>query len=378
MRQTSKLGFTLVELLVVIAIIGTLVGLLLPAVQSARETARSNTCRNNLRQLQTALTIRETSLGQFPGYINKLGIPGDIPANQNRASWIVMTFPQIEQTALWDDWNRSGPSGFDGLADGNGQFSPIEILVCPSNPAETLGEPLNSYVANAGDINRSGDTGQPLDKWENSANGVFFDRTRTATGPKANGPGDKAFPIDDARDDSDPSQDEPEISMTVAALQKGDGTTKTMMLSENLNATHWGYFSPSGAVNVPDAKYHFGFCWEQPSRIIQSLSNPMSTQDLESERRFRRLNGVKEPLQESEISKNMALGDGASNYGFPSSYHPAGVNVAFVGGQVVFVADQIDTFVYAQLMTSNQKKSNLRDGAGILERELPAPSDDAY
>ncbi len=87
MRHTSKLGFTLVELLVVIAIIGTLVGLLLPAVQSARESARSNTCRNNLVQLQKALSQRESSLGDFPGYINNLGVKGT--QNQIRASWVV-------------------------------------------------------------------------------------------------------------------------------------------------------------------------------------------------------------------------------------------------------------------------------------------------
>ncbi len=377
MRHTSKLGFTLVELLVVIAIIGTLVGLLLPAVNSAREAARSNTCRNNLKQLQMALSIRETSMKQFPGYINKLGIPGDIPANQNRASWIVMTFPQIEQAALWDDWNRGGATTGQ---TGNGRFVSIEILVCPSNPPETIGQPLNSYVANAGNINRSGGNTDKLNKWELSANGVFFDRTRMAS-INANGPGDRAHPPIDDRDHPDGSQDEPEISMTVAALQKGDGMTKTIMLSENLSATHWGYFSTFGVTDVPDAKYHFGFCWEQPETIITSLGNPPSAdpeQDRETEPRFRRINGLKEPLFYSEIDPAMASSDGTSNYGFPSSYHPAGVNVAFMGGQVVFVADQIDAFVYAQLMTSNQKRSDLMNGDKILERELAAPSDDAY
>lgn len=376
MRHTSKLGFTLVELLVVIAIIGTLVGLLLPAVQSARETARANTCRSNMRQLQMALSIRETSLKQFPGYINKLGIPGDVPINQNRASWIVMTFPQIEQVALWDDWNRGGISGFDGNQDGNGLFAPIEILICPSNPPETLGEPLNSYVANAGNINRVGE-GNNSDMWELSANGVFFDRTRTAEGI---GPGDGAHGPEDLRDNDESNKDEPEIAMTIAALQKGDGTTKTIMLSENINATHWGYFNAS---DVPDAKFHFGFCWEQPAKIIDSLKETPSGDpeaDREEKARFRRVNGVKEPLFYSTIDPGMALSsDETSNYGFPSSYHPAGLNVSFVGGQVVFIGDQIDSFVYAQLMTSNQKKSDLRNGADTkFEREYPAPSDDAY
>jgi|GEM_PF-4510461 len=89
-QGTQRVAFTLVELLVVIAIIGTLVGLLLPAVQAAREAARNNTCKNNIRQLQTGLTTRESSLRDYPGYVNELGIAGS--DNLIRASWIVYTF----------------------------------------------------------------------------------------------------------------------------------------------------------------------------------------------------------------------------------------------------------------------------------------------
>ena len=71
MRHARR-GFTLVELLVVIAIIGTLVALLLPAVQSARETARGNTCRNNMKQLQLALTNMDSTLKRLPGYAEEI------------------------------------------------------------------------------------------------------------------------------------------------------------------------------------------------------------------------------------------------------------------------------------------------------------------
>ena len=373
MRHTTrKHGFTLVELLVVIAIIGTLVGLLLPAVQSARETARSNTCRNNLKQLQSALAQRETNLKEFPGYVNDLSVPGDEdPTNHYRASWIVMTFPYLDQTALWDQWKDGGQSGDNG----NGPLATVEVLICPSDPPDTLGEPVNSYLANAGNVNRVGGSGNPIGLIELAGNGVFFDRTRTAESAYAAGA------AQDNRDASNPDNDEPEIRMTMAAIK--DGTTKTMMLTESINATHWMYFNQPGsgapdATQTGDNKAFFGFCWEQPAEIANS--SPVDPPDYASEVRFRRLNGVTEQMLETQISGNMLLSDDTSNYGFPSGYHPGGVNVAFVAGQVAFIAESIEPLVYAQLMTSNHKKSDLRDVNGNLERDpiVSQPADDAY
>jgi hypothetical protein len=51
--------------------------------------------------------------------------------------------------------------------------------------------------------------------------------------------------------------------------------------------------------------------------------------------------------------------------------------VAFCGGQVEFMAETIDPLVYAQLMTSNSKRSKVRFN-GTWDRQLPQPSDDQY
>jgi prepilin-type N-terminal cleavage/methylation domain-containing protein len=51
----KKHGFTLLELLVVIAIIGILAGIVAPKLFRAMDTAKEQQCRNNLRQLQTAV-----------------------------------------------------------------------------------------------------------------------------------------------------------------------------------------------------------------------------------------------------------------------------------------------------------------------------------
>lgn len=371
MRHTSHRrfhsAFTLVELLVVIAIIGTLVGLLLPAVQSAREAARSNSCKNNIKQLSTSMQTRDTSLQSFPGYINALGIKNS--TSIARASWPVTLFPYIEQNQLFDQYSSGNVPN---------QLPQLEILVCPSNPPTLQSEPNLSYVGNSGYLyswNRGQDTSNSRLSWENPADGVFFDQTRA---------GDlvAGVPWGGVTDKRDTPVQAPLVSMSMAYVQsKGDGTSKTLLFSESLASLYYSYPSPLSSstangdyVNTPDRNFHFGFCWVQPNDV--ALNSQL------------RINGSKEiPVYDTFADMNGAVGNTAvavptgtppiARPGIASSFHPGGVNVAFVGSQVTFISDQIDPFVFAQLMTSNHKKSSL----GVppnYESQLPEPSDGEY
>ncbi|MBA3484971.1 MAG: DUF1559 domain-containing protein [Pirellulales bacterium] len=358
MRQTQRNAFTLVELLVVIAIIGTLVGLLLPAVQAAREAARANTCRSNMTNLQKAITQREQTQGKFPGYINLVGPSGDDLSTKLRASWVVTTFPYIEQPALWDSWTKGRTTGFQ-FSD---LYSPLELLICPSDPPETQGEPVLSYAANAGFIQD-----ELQSRIENPANGVFTDQARVPqTGQQL---------PQDYKDTA--SQPHSLVGMTSAYIgSKGDGLTNTIMLSENLQGYLWGYDSANHPV-VADKKYHFGVCWEDPDAVDQTPTNAVD--EYKTGTSYRKINGQR--VDNAVLFTTFADETNSGmqpNYGFPSSNHSGGVNMAFCGGAVKFVSEEITPTVYAQLMTSNRKGSDLVGLDGKLERKLKQPSDDDF
>ncbi len=349
MRHTRR-GFTLVELLVVIAIIGTLVALLLPAVQNARETARGNTCRNSLKQLSLAMASMDAQLKKLPGYSNELfnpngaksGTPPMFTASfARRASWVVRAFPYMENQPLWDKWNTFG------------EVPPapaIEGLTCPSDAPEIPGQPWLSYVGNAGwaftDTTRGSDTA------EYAANGIFFDLNKNPNiGPQDNR--------------------ETQLPLQMSMAQVIDGTTKTMMLSENLHAWYWTYGEPtsSGLSNdagtIKDAKHLFGFIWKNPP--------PAEIERINGDKYYDKLSSGPPATMDAYAATPATY----ESYGYPTSNHPGGVNVAFCGGQVEFIAETIDPVIYAQLMTSNSKRSKLVSG-GVPDRKLNQPSDEQY
>jgi prepilin-type N-terminal cleavage/methylation domain-containing protein/prepilin-type processing-associated H-X9-DG protein len=355
MRHTRR-GFTLVELLVVIAIIGTLVALLLPAVQSARETARGNTCRNNLKQLATALANMDSQLKKLPGYSNELFNPNGAKTNNTftksfarRASWIVRCFPYMEENAVWDQWN-------DFAA--NAPAPQMANLMCPSSPPEIPGQPWLNYVGNAGwafsDSSRSGADANT----EYAANGIFFDLNKnTNIGPQDNREGQPLL----------------QMSMT----QITDGTTKTLMISENNHAWYWTFGAPLTTTTpqssndsslIKDAKHLFGFIWKNPASLgaIERINGDKYYDKLPA--------GTPPPADMDTFGSSNAW----ESYAFPSSVHPGGVNVAFAGGNVEFMRETVDPLVYAQLMTSNSKRSRLVDAANVPDRKLNQPSDDQY
>lgn len=361
MRHARR-GFTLVELLVVIAIIGTLVALLLPAVQAARETARGNTCRNNMKQLQLALTNMDSTLKHLPGYVEEIFNPNGTKTGTpptfslsfaRRGSWVVRLFPYMEEQPLYDAWSTV-------FATTPANYPPapaIAALTCPSNVAEIPDQPTLAYVGNAGwAFSDTGTYGRASDTKEYGANGIFFDNNKNKI--LSNG-------VADGR------ELHPKIQMSLA--QVVDGTTKTLMLSENLHALYWCYepqstdkgYVQNDASSIPDTKHLFGFVWK---------NHPTTDDRINGDKNYDKKN----PPDKANATNPMAAYADISyeTYGYPSSNHPGGVNVAFCGGTIRFMGETIDPVIYGQIMTSNSRKSNLRRASdGLEDRKLPQPAD---
>jgi len=338
-------GFTLVELLVVISIIGMLMALLLPAINSARETGRQNTCRSQLTNLSKAAIQYDLRLGRYPGYMQVLKLQTGNPYKDPETgtitpvSWAVELLADLDRVQLYEQWRVDFTS--TGTGGGGGGTNAaylanlkvfLEILACPSDDTVNRAGTSLSYVVNSGQKDAptataastasgagSASAGIPRD-WK--ANGIFFD-----------------YYSDDPLIKTTQSTRGPTIVMRSGEVR--DPKDKTIMFTENVDAVDYIFdVNTAGGALYPYAEVQLGCVWDGLSTVVPGAQNTIPP--------------VMNPTTDAYRPNNQtARGDGVLyQYCRPSSRHPQGFNVAFVGGNVVFVRDTISYFVYSKLMTS--------------------------
>jgi prepilin-type N-terminal cleavage/methylation domain-containing protein/prepilin-type processing-associated H-X9-DG protein len=313
-------GFTLVELLVVITIIGMLMALLLPAVNAAVEQARNLTCKNNMKNIAIGCISFESNSRRFPGYSERAHGTSDASGDNFIDGWTVAILPQLDHHDWYDELMRRDDS------NPQGKFSPAsELFVCPSNPPTTGLAGWSAFCINAGYWDPSGVDGRPQvtddnpDGLEWPADGIAHAAARV-----------KGVGVN-------------QISLMVATtmdyISASDGSSYTVILSENVNQT-----------TLADRS------WLNPGKLGTTMvwHKPPSTDDSDSTvNPLWLINGRDDETSLLSVPLN-------ADTARPSSFHTGGVNMAFCDQRVIFVRETITYRVYQHLLTPNGRESHMR------------------
>lgn len=310
-------GFTLIELLVVITIIAILIALLLPAVQAAREGARRIECVGNLRQVALAA---QNYVGAFECL--PMGMHRQRDPNSGNfwtsGSCLVSLTQFLEQGQVFNSVNFSVVifNAANTTVTGVG----LRTLWCPSDPAVGKAElfatsqgialdPVDlpvrysSYAANAGTWFQDTYYTPGTSPWADSTfrprmanmNGVMYN----VGYPPSVGPGWPCVSLRDVQ----------------------DGTAATMAFAERAH----------GKLQGDDRLYwHWWASGNYSDTLFCTLFPPNPFERVEN----RYHDGGQDYLD----------GGGNPYVASASSYHPGGVNAAFLDGSVRFIRDSIDSW----------------------------------
>ena len=369
----KRRGFTLIELLVVISIIATLAALLLPAIQQARETARRTQCLNNMRNVNIATQSFATAQnGKLPPLVSNQTmayyIPGTPPAVSGdiRVPWVVSLFPYLEQGALYErllakDVNKPA----DPIA--------LAILNCPNDPNRTSNANL-SFAANAGYAPHA--SWATADSPAVAAPYLYAHRIDNYTFSAITSNADNAelinstglfFPLI-----VDPANSVTAKPITLDQVSSGDGTTQTLLVTENLQADSWistniKAFSVMVPIHGTAATAAAKGAFSNYGSNVQGIGPATNTKEYSL-----RLEGTNSGTfslalpgtNDGRINNNVS---GATEAGCPrpSSLHAGVVNAMFAGGNGKTISQDISDRVYAELYSWNGK----RFGQPILSDE---------
>ena len=364
----KRSSYSLIELLVVIAIICVLVALLLPALLVTREAARRAWCRNNLKQIGTALYGYHHAFRLFPHFNVAQTVAGSSFAEETstngRVSALALLLPFLEYQPTFDALNFC--RGFQNSTvvsslhpNLTAMRTRIRTFLCPSdthvNSEYQTGVGNCSYAANYG--------------WPRHSTGIDNERAgQFVVNTSGVGP-----PVYFCRPNGfagiyyaweaywwNPSAD-PKVTVSVSMDSIEDGLSKTAAFSEFLindhaqsardrRRVHYLSLLSPPQWSMAELKEH---CLALPESSASSFSRWIGGSwivvDGNSSLLYQHLMG---PNSRSCYYDDVWWHSNLSIA--PSSLHPGGVHVLLADGSARFVSDAISDGVWWALGTRSE------------------------
>jgi hypothetical protein len=351
-----------------------------PAISAARENARRAQCISNQKQVAFALLNYEHTKGSFPAlraplkpavypHVNYSGLTAsDTEADATELTWVGFLLPFMEQNTAWAQIN-SGAISDDTLYE-----LVLPVMQCRSSSRIAPGENLISYVANAGPINADTNeefggqnpgntTGAPLGRPQRDARmyTIFFDHL-AVTGKWTDTAATAA------------QRAICKTKVTVDNISSMDGTSMTILLSENEDAGRWIWYAAndntmpvasflnvnsSSSITPDDAiggvEWLVGFCYPDSFKVSPPevgeipVYVPLTTlgTDTDTSPLF---------INEGRLNSGATIQE-LNRKARPSSGHPSVVIAAYCDGSVRPVKDDINKTLFVRLA---------RPGSGVI------------
>lgn len=339
-KLQKRKGFTLIELLVVITIIGILVSLILPAVQSARAAARKVACLNNMRNVGLAvINFSSGANSQLPLLVDPNIETVSANAANDNLSWCVTILPFMDAVGFRQRWDAEA-SVASGAASAAQTAALARLVLLNNNRFPVFTCPDDQFSEDLGALSYCVNVGY-----------VTANYNSTSDGTHAADSADGGFDSDGAVDTDVPVKFasgvfwRPHTSrMSLDFISAADGMTQTLMLSENLQAGEWADQDTGSLGFGVDATLLTTASLALPSGF--NLKNPATGTT----------------LTDSRIGVNLTAAKAGAWR--PSSNHPSGaVNAVFCDGSGRSLAPQIDSGVYARIITPG----GLRYGQAVVD-----------
>jgi prepilin-type N-terminal cleavage/methylation domain-containing protein len=343
LRLSKTTAFTLVELLVVIAIIGILVALLLPAIQAAREAARRIQCQSQLHNLAIGVLNYENQNKALPP-ANKA--PLDVGERVSREatnpslSWIVEILPFIEEQALAARFDLKKTANNQDTTGPRPEEQQPPVLLCPSDSARSRFYPAEGrrfakgnyavWVSPEHSVSMRCFPGaminerQPLKRFTDGlSKNLMLSEVRT-------------------RDDENDERGAWAIGIN------GSSTLGLDMHSSSAGAT-----CTSGCHNL---KRNTPFSPCDVNAVGTPPLTPNSPPKLDNADTLRNCTGTTSSSSDLELMPCRAKTTDTWISAAPRSSHVGGVNAANCDGSVTFLANDIDGYIMARLVSINDSQ----------------------